>query len=205
MVSRPVSLRARLAKAGLDPDQAFPWLEEAGLTTDDDIDERLLSLVSRAADPQDALRCVADIATNQPGLLEQVRADDAWLQRVIAVGGTSQPLGDLLGRFEDAVEALRTLDGVDVDTTAAAVERAVLEGETPEQEAAGVAAIRRAATADIAGRDLTGVDDIEAVAGELANLAEAVLTGTLAALHQQHADGDPAARIAVIGMGKLGG
>jgi [glutamine synthetase] adenylyltransferase / [glutamine synthetase]-adenylyl-L-tyrosine phosphorylase len=206
VATRPQSLRARLAKAGLDPEQALPWLEEAGLTDDDDVDERLLACVSDAADPQDAVRCIADLASNQPELFAEVRAHETWLQRVVAVGGTSGPLGDLLGRHADAVLALRTLDGVDVDVTAAEVERAVLEAGSPDDEAAGVAAIRRAATADIAGRDLTGVDDVEAVGGELANLAEAVLTGTLAALHrQQVGDGGPAARIAVIGMGKLGG
>jgi [glutamine synthetase] adenylyltransferase / [glutamine synthetase]-adenylyl-L-tyrosine phosphorylase len=206
VASRPVSLRAQLAKAGLDPDQALPWLEEAGLAGDEGVDEHLLTLISDAADPQDALQCIAELATEDPRLLAQVRSDEAWLERVVAVGGTSRPLGDLMARHADAVLALRTLDGVDVSSTADAVERAVLEAESPEAEAAAVAAIRRAATADIAGRDLTGGDDLEAVAGELANLAEAVLTGTLAALHRQHVgDRDPAARIAVIGMGKLGG
>jgi [glutamine synthetase] adenylyltransferase / [glutamine synthetase]-adenylyl-L-tyrosine phosphorylase len=209
VASRPQSLRASLAKAGLDPDQALPWLEEADLAGDDGVDEQLLALLSGAADPLDALRCITDLGVHHPDLLGEVRADRAWLERVVAVGGTSRPLGELLGRHPDAVAALRTLDGVDVDATAAAVEDAVLAGDTPQEEAAGVAAIRRAATADIAGRDLTGVDDVEAVAGELANLAEAVLSGTLAALHHQHAEasgGDgPAARIAVIGMGKLGG
>jgi [glutamine synthetase] adenylyltransferase / [glutamine synthetase]-adenylyl-L-tyrosine phosphorylase len=206
VATRSLSLRARLAKAGLDPDQALPWLEESGLVDEDGVDERLLERISDAADPQDALRCIADLAGNHPDLFAEVRAQDTWLQRVVAVGGTSRPLGDLLGRHADAVLALRTLDGVDVDATAAAVERAVLAGTTDEEEAAGVAAIRRAATADIAGRDLTDVDDVEAVGGELANLAEAVLTGTLSALHRQHVGEDgPAARLAVIGMGKLGG
>ncbi|WP_052667891.1 bifunctional [glutamine synthetase] adenylyltransferase/[glutamine synthetase]-adenylyl-L-tyrosine phosphorylase [Nitriliruptor alkaliphilus] len=205
-MTRSVSLRARLAKAGLDADQALPWLEEAGLAWEGGVDEHLLGLVSTAADPQDALRCVAELAIHAPSLLDEVRADEAWLERVIAVGGTSRPLGDLLARYADAVYALRTLDGVDVSRTADAVEQAVLDAETPADEAAAVAAIRRAATADIAGRDLTRVDDVEAVARELANLAEAVLTGTLAALHRQHVgDGQPAARIGVIGMGKLGG
>jgi [glutamine synthetase] adenylyltransferase / [glutamine synthetase]-adenylyl-L-tyrosine phosphorylase len=205
-VTRNVSLRARLAKAGLDPDQALPWLEEAGLTAEGGVDEQLLDLVSTAADPQDALLCIAELATHAPDLLADVRADESWLARVVAVGGTSRPLGDLLARHAEAVEALRTLDGVEVASTAAAVEHAVLDAGTEAEEAAAVAAIRRAATADIAARDLTGVDDLEAVARELANLAEAVLTGTLAALHRQHVgDGDPAARIAVIGMGKLGG
>jgi glutamate-ammonia-ligase adenylyltransferase len=205
-VARPVSLRARLAKAGLDADQSLPWLEQAGLAGEDSVDEHLLELISGAAEPQDALLCVAELATHAPELFAEVRADDQWLERVIAVGGTSRPLGDLMARHADAVHALRTLDGVDVDRTAAEVERAVLGADTPEEEGAAVAAIRRAATADIAGRDLTGVDDVEAVAGELANLAEAVLSGTLAAIHRQHTgDRDPAARIAVIGMGKLGG
>jgi [glutamine synthetase] adenylyltransferase / [glutamine synthetase]-adenylyl-L-tyrosine phosphorylase len=206
VVARPSSLRARLAKAGLDPDRALPRLEEAGLVGDDDaVDEEMLALISEAAAPEDALQCLADLASADAELFADVRGDEAWIARVVAVAGTSRPLGDLLAQHGDAVRALRTLDGVDVDATARAVRDAVCADDDPHAQAAGIARIRRAATADIAARDLTGVDDVEAVAGELANLAEAVLTGALEAIHDLHADGEPSARIAVIGMGKLGG
>jgi [glutamine synthetase] adenylyltransferase / [glutamine synthetase]-adenylyl-L-tyrosine phosphorylase len=201
-----ISVRARLAAAGLDPDEALPRLREAGLVDQDDrADADLLALMSEAAGPEDALHAVCDLAVTQPERFERVRADAAWLTRVVTLAGVSRPLGDLLAQHADALESLRTLDGIVVETVADLVAEAVREPEDADQQAAGIAAIRRRATADIAARDLTAVTDVEEVAAELAGLAEAVLTGALRAVHEQEARGDPAARIAVIGMGKLGG
>jgi [glutamine synthetase] adenylyltransferase / [glutamine synthetase]-adenylyl-L-tyrosine phosphorylase len=203
---RRPSLQARLAAAGLEPGKATSELDEAGLLIDGELeDDELIALVSEAASPVDALRCVTQLATAQPERFATVRGDAAWLQRVISVGGVSRPLGELVGRFEDAVDALRTLDSVDVERTATAVAEAVAADDDPTAQAAGIAAIRRRATADIAARDLTGAAGLEEVAQELSNVADAVLEGTLRGVHQRHGDGDPAARIAVIGMGKLGG
>jgi [glutamine synthetase] adenylyltransferase / [glutamine synthetase]-adenylyl-L-tyrosine phosphorylase len=204
-VDRRRSLHARLAAAGLDPAMATGELERAGLLTDGEVDEELLRLLSVAADPNDALLAVSLLATEQPAAFAEVLAEPAWLERVVAVGGVSRPLGELVGRFPDAIEGLRSLDGVDVPALADEVAAAVAATTDPAGQAAAVAAIRRRTTADVAARDLTGVTDMEAVGHELAGLAEAVLTGTLRAVHDQAADGEPAARIAVIGMGKLGG
>ena len=201
-----LSLRARLATAGLDPDEAADQLAAAGLLTPDgDVAVGVLDRLSSAASPEDALSTLAALADTAPGLFDEVRADEAWFARVIAVAGTSRPLGDLLARHDEAVEGLRTLEGVDVAATAAAVRDAVTSATETADQAAAIAAIRRAATADIAGRDLTGVDDVAATAYELANLAEAVLTGALDGIHAQVAGDTPAVRIGVIGMGKLGG
>jgi [glutamine synthetase] adenylyltransferase / [glutamine synthetase]-adenylyl-L-tyrosine phosphorylase len=204
-VSRRPSLEVRLARAGLDGRRALEDLSVAGLVVDGEIDDAELELLSSAATPADAAAVLAALATSAPALLAQVRADHDWLARVVAVAGASRPLGDLLGRGTDAVHALADLDPVEVGPTAAAVEAAVRAAVDVASQAAGIASIRRRATADIAGRDLTGVLDVEGVARELADLAEAVLTGTLAAVHAELAGDVPAARIAVIGMGKLGG
>jgi [glutamine synthetase] adenylyltransferase / [glutamine synthetase]-adenylyl-L-tyrosine phosphorylase len=206
VVGRQVSVRARLAAAGLEADQALPRLREAGLVDEDDrADADLLALLSEAADPQGALLAVTELAQQQPEAFERVRADGAWLARVVTLAGVSRPLGDLLARYPDAVEALRTLDGVEVPTVADEVAEGVAAHADLDDQAAAVAGIRRRATADIAARDLTAVSDVDDVCRELAGLAEAVLTGTLRAVHQQLTDGQPRARIAVIGMGKLGG
>jgi len=204
-VSRRPSLEVRLARAGLDGDRAREDLATAGLIVDGDVGDAELELLSSAAAPADAAAVLGALAVSAPELLAQVRADHDWLARVIAVAGASRPLGDLLGRGTDAVHALADLDPVAVAPTAAAVEAAVRAGTDAASQAAGIASIRRQATADIAGRDLTGVLDVEGVARELADLAEAVLTGTLAAVHADIAGAAPSARIAVIGMGKLGG
>jgi len=207
MSSRRRSLRARLAAAGLDADATLRELDAAGLLEADGQDVRfgLLPLLSEAADPTDALRCVTAMAHEQPALLGRVGEEPEWLARLVAVAGASRPLGDLLARHPNAVAAVRTDDRVDIDRVARRVAEAVSSSDDPSTRAAAIAAIRRATTADIAARDLTGAADVEEVGNELAGLAEAVLRGTLAGVHAEIADGAPAARIAVIGMGKLGG
>ena len=204
MTRRP-SLEVRLARAGLDGERALDDLRTAGLVQDGEVDDADIELLGSAAAPADAAAVLASLATSSPELLARVRADGEWLARVVAVAGASRPLGELLGRGTDAVLALADLYPVEVEPTAAAVEVAVLGADDADAQAAGIASIRRRATADIAGRDLTGALDVEGVATELADLAQAVLTGTLAAVHAMHAGDTPSARIAVIGMGKLGG
>ena len=204
-MSRRPSLEVRLARAGLDSDRALEDLRVAGLVVDGDVDDSDIELLATAAAPTDAAAVLASLATSSPALLAQVRADREWLARVVAVAGASRPLGELLGQGTDAVLALADLYPVEVAPTAAAVEAAVIGADDVVAQAAGIASIRRRATADIAGRDLTGALDVEGVATELADLAQAVLTGTLAAVHAMHSGDAPNARIAVIGMGKLGG
>ncbi len=207
MSARRPSLRARLASAGLDVDRAVPELTEAGLLDPDTDDVRhgLLPMLSEAAGPEEAVSAVAALAREHPDVFAKVAGDADWLSRVVAVAGASRPLGDLLARYPDAVEAVRTDDGVDIDDVAERVEEALRSSDDPAEQAAGIAAIRRTATADIAARDLTGKAEVEEVARELAALADGVLLGTLTAVHEQVADGDPKAKLAVIGMGKLGG
>ncbi len=206
MVSRRVSLQARLAAAGLDAGRATQDLTAAELVDEDgEVRHGLLPLLSEAADPQDAVRCVTALAREHPALFGRVADEPSWLERLVAVAGASRPLGELLARHPDAVAAIRTEDGVDVDAVAAKVAEVVAGSEDPQAQAAGIAAIRRVNTADVAARDLTGAADVEVVGTELAGLAQGVLRGTLTAVHTQVADDAPAARIAVIGMGKLGG
>jgi [glutamine synthetase] adenylyltransferase / [glutamine synthetase]-adenylyl-L-tyrosine phosphorylase len=204
-VSRRPSLDVRLARVGLEGGRALEDLRRAGLLVADDITDDDLELLAAAAAPTDAAAALAALAASAPELLQRVRSDREWLTRVVAVAGASRPLGELLGRGTDAVLALADLYPVEVAATARAVEAAVLGAEEVAEQAAGIASIRRRATADIAGRDLTGALDVEGVARELADLAEAVLTGTLAGVHARLAGDARRARIAVIGMGKLGG
>ncbi|MDX1621265.1 MAG: bifunctional [glutamine synthetase] adenylyltransferase/[glutamine synthetase]-adenylyl-L-tyrosine phosphorylase, partial [Nitriliruptorales bacterium] len=201
---------AMLAIAGLDADAARRHLEDAELLPDDGDREEwaqlhtLLDAVSETAEPMDALIAVADLASHQPELFAAVVAEPPWLRRFAAVAGTSRPLGDLLARYEDATRAVGSLEPVDAGRVAADVEEAVTSHEARDERAAAIASIRRAATADIAARDLTGEADVAEVAAELSALAEGVLTGALAGL-QAASDDEQLARIAVIGMGKLGG
>ncbi len=204
-MSRRPSLEVRLARAGLDGEHVRGDLRTAGLLVDDELADDDVELLASGAEPSAAVAVLAALAASAPELLAQVRADRDWLSRVVAVAGASRPLGELLGRGTDAVLALADLAPIEVAPTAAAVEAAVRGATEVADQAAGIASIRRRATADIAGRDLTDALDVEGVARELADLAQAVLAGTLTAVHDELAQGRPAARIAVIGMGKLGG
>jgi glutamate-ammonia-ligase adenylyltransferase len=199
------ALRGRLARAGLDPDHGLALLADADLLGADGPDQGFLDALSEAAAPRDALASLASLARTDRELFEQVRATPDWFARVVAVAGASRPLGDLIGRYRDAADALRTLDSIEVATTADAVAAAVAGAGDLASQAAGIAQIRRRATADLAGRDLTGVAELEEVGAELARLAEGVLQGTLRAVQSRVTGDAPAARIAVIGMGKLGG
>lgn len=198
----------RLAALGLDPGPAIAHLEEADLWLPEDgraTDRELLERVADTTEPNDALRTVTALAGRHPDVFRQVRADAGWLTRFLAVAGTSPPLGELLVAHPDALLALADTDPIDVAGTATEVAEAVAAETTRDGRAAAIAAIRRRTTADIAARDLTGELTVEEVGGELAGLAEAVLDGTLTALHEQLGGSRPAARISVIGMGKLGG
>jgi glutamate-ammonia-ligase adenylyltransferase len=206
MATRSSTPRARIAAAGLDPERAVATLREGGLWSDEGpTDPELIPIVAEGADPDAALDVVATIAREHPDLWTRIRADDGWLRRLVAVGGTSRPLGDLLARVPDAAEGLERVWPIDPGEIAERVAQAVAAADSQTAQAEAVARIRRRATADVAARDLTGEADVASVAAELAALAEGVLTGTLAALHPQVADGEPSARIGVIGMGKLGG
>lgn len=200
---RPVaSIRGRLAAAGLDAARAERWLGDAGLL--DPFDTDLIAWLGSAANPDDALAAVCELATHHPQTWASTRANTELLQRVINVAGASRPLGDLLARFPDAIEALSQLDPLTIRGVADPIRVAVAATDDPHEQAANVARIRRRATARIAARDLTDDVDVQYVAAQLSIAAEGVLTGTLEALQAQH-DGEMAARIGVIGMGKLGG
>ena len=208
--ARPRRPHGVLARAGLDAERALPELVRAGLVDEQAQDVEpvadLLQVCSEAADPSAALLTLTGLRHEDPDGFDHVRSDVEWLRRVALVGGASRPLGDLLGRYPDAVTAVRRLDPVRHDLVADLVEQA-LERATGdvEERAAAIASIRRTATAHVAARDLTGDATLEEVADDLAALAQGVLEGTLRVEHRRLAGGTPQARLAVIGMGKLGG
>lgn len=204
-------VRGPLIRAGLDPRRAATELQRVGLVdleADRPLDgiTHLLDAISDAADPADAMMCLTGLADTDRALFDEVCADPAWMARVIAVGGASRPLGDLVARHADASRGLASSQPVTADRVAADVEDALGSSEpSPQARAAAITAIRRRNTAHIAARDLTGAATVDEVAAELSALAEGVLAGTLTVLHEERSQGSPRARLAVIGMGKLGG
>ncbi|HEX2027150.1 MAG TPA: bifunctional [glutamine synthetase] adenylyltransferase/[glutamine synthetase]-adenylyl-L-tyrosine phosphorylase [Nitriliruptorales bacterium] len=205
---RTATVEGALAASGLDPARAEVRLRELGLWADDGPGPDamdLVELVSDAASPEDALHVMAELAARQPERYAGMRADSAWCRRVVALAGASRPLGDLLARHADALDGLRDPGAVDAAEVARQVSAGLAAAEGRDARASAVAAIRRRTTAAIAARDLTGAVDVEEVGRDLARLAEGVLAGTVEALHAEIGGRTPAARLAIIGMGKLGG
>ncbi len=207
----PGRARNVLVRAGLDPRRARDEFGRAGLLSSPDVDPvtevgDLLEVLSLAADPDAALLTICGLAAAHPDRFAEVRADEDWLRRVVAVGGGSRPLGDLLTQDLGALEILHTPRPITVEEMSRLVEDAVAAcpGD-PDAQSAGATRVRRRATTNIAARDLLGEIAVETVAAELSALAEGVLRGTLAALHREIGGPAPAARILIVGMGKLGG
>ncbi|MBW3561632.1 MAG: bifunctional [glutamine synthetase] adenylyltransferase/[glutamine synthetase]-adenylyl-L-tyrosine phosphorylase [Actinobacteria bacterium] len=204
---RRATPEAQLAVAGLAPERAIGRLRDARLWDDEGPrpgTDDLLDRISSAAAPEDALEAVTSLAGEQPDLFGELRDEEAWLDRVISVAGASRPLGSLLAQDRPAVLALRDPRSVQVPAVADEV-RDVLADADDADGSAAVAAIRRRWTCVIAARDLAGDVPVDEVGEDLAHLAEGILAGATNHLIRIHGGGEPAATLAVVGMGKLGG
>ncbi|WP_461000603.1 bifunctional [glutamine synthetase] adenylyltransferase/[glutamine synthetase]-adenylyl-L-tyrosine phosphorylase [Streptomonospora sediminis] len=202
-----------MSDGGLDPDRHFDLIHELGAAPDPD--QALLGLsrlLESCADPAE--------------LLETLCADPDLRSRLTKVLGASVALTDHLVRHPDDWRELRGADaarapgpdelragmlhtvGADpnagtADGTAAPVAAARVSDPDGPAHALRVAYHRRVLR--LAGRDLTGAADLEAVGAELADLAAAVLDAALAIARAEDPDQAALCRLAVIGMGKCGG
>lgn len=162
---------------------------------------QLIDEIGETAAPLDALHVVADLAGHDPTAFAAVQHDPVWRARLLAVAGSSRPLGDFVVRHPEALAALRTVAPVDAGAVAAWVREAVGKHDEPGERAAAVARIRRTVTAVVAARDLTGAAELAEVTADLARLADGVVAGALDVLRHEH----PPVGFCVVGMGKLGG
>src|SRR5207249_8861015 len=132
-----------------------------------------------------AARALALLCERDGGLADRLAEDAALLERVVAVVGASRSLTRLLVTDEAAL-AVVAEPGRRTRCSAGSVDELV---RWKQRELLRIAV-----------RDLTGVDGLEAVGDALARLAE----DALAAAVRLAPDGG-GGRLAVIGMGKLGG
>ena len=201
--------RARQLLGGLAPAGRGPSAE-------------LLASLAGAADPDQAL---AGLVRMQPDaeLLAALDADAGLRDRLTAVLGASAALGDHLARHPAdwrllagtvpfpalsaselraellaAVGAAPALGDPDEPPVA---DRSSIGGRDPATELR-VAYRRR--LLQVAARDLTGADPLEAVMAELADLAVAALDAALAIARSELPAGATPGRLAVIAMGKCG-
>lgn len=215
--NRVSSTTGRLARLGFqDADRSAAALARLGPVADD-----LVHLVASAADPDQAVGYLADLAdrvADRDAMLEELAGDEGSAMRLLSVLGASSALGDhllrhpehwqdltdpALGSTRPAAFALRAqlLEAVGADHT----DDAPRSGR-PDTEAVDALRVEyRRLLLRLAARDLShgvGVDDI---AAELSDLAAGTLEAALAIARTRVGEHAAAARLAVIAMGKCGG
>lgn len=173
----------------------------------------LLDLLADTPDPDGGLlsyRKVSEALEDTPWYLRVLRDEGTVVERLAILLGTSRLVPDLLVRAPEVLQLLgdpaRLLGRTPADVATslrAAVRRQ--PGLNPAVTAAR--SLRRHELLRVACADLLGLLDVRAVCAALSSVWVAVLQGALAAaFRQRQAElGRTPARIAVIGMGRLGG
>jgi glutamate-ammonia-ligase adenylyltransferase len=232
--TRPASARGRLARYGLlDAGRAASLLGPDGLglwepdtqTPIDDPAAAVLTALSQTGDPDLALRSLDRVAgAAGPELVDALRGDRAFRDRLLGVLGASAALADDLAANPGTWRDLLTDGPVEYEPSTEGLRRELLAavggdpGATPTWGSGGARA--RGAGPDVvadlrtayrrrlillAARDVTGMQDVEAVAAELADLAGAAVAAALAMAAADLPDDAAPARLAVVGLGKCGG
>ncbi|MEH1011665.1 bifunctional [glutamine synthetase] adenylyltransferase/[glutamine synthetase]-adenylyl-L-tyrosine phosphorylase [Micromonospora sp. CPCC 206060] len=223
-MSRPTRAPARLARYGfgvsdgdggaraadlLGPTGLGLWRPETQEPTDEAAAE-LLTALSRAADPDLALRQLHRIVEAerrtapegaQSALLAALLADAGLRRRLVAVLGASSALGDHLVANPDQWTALSTSPDGSAPTADGTLEPTGVDGSA-------IPALRRAyrlALLRIAAADLTGGRVLEQSMAALSALADATLTAAYDIAVAELPAGTPTPRLAVVAMGKCGG
>jgi [glutamine synthetase] adenylyltransferase / [glutamine synthetase]-adenylyl-L-tyrosine phosphorylase len=174
----------------------------------------LLDELARSPDPDRGLlayRRVSEALAETPWYLRLLRDEGLVAQRLMRLLGTSALVPDLLVR---APEVLRLLaapvagqaDELQRDPAefAAALRATVARQHDLDGAAATARSLRRHELLRVACADLLGLLDVEAVCAALSAVWVAVLDATLEPVQRAAARPAPA-RLAVIGMGRLGG
>jgi [glutamine synthetase] adenylyltransferase / [glutamine synthetase]-adenylyl-L-tyrosine phosphorylase len=173
----------------------------------------LLEFLADTPDPDRGLaayRRVSEALDDTPWYLRLLRDEGAVAQRLMALLGTSRMVADLLVRAPEALKLLA--DPVAMagrDPAEVATSLRVTAGRQHDLGAAVTAAraLRRHELFRIASADLLGLLNIDAVCAALSSVWTAVLAAALdvalrVEIERRHAE---PTRIAVIGMGRLGG
>ncbi|MGV0835315.1 bifunctional [glutamine synthetase] adenylyltransferase/[glutamine synthetase]-adenylyl-L-tyrosine phosphorylase [Mycolicibacterium thermoresistibile] len=175
----------------------------------------LLEWLSNTPDPDGGLlayRRISEALTDHRWYLSTLRDEGAVAKRLMRVLGTSAYVPDLLMRAPEVIQSYA--DGPEgpklLDTDPESVARALIAsaGRYPDPVRAIAAArtLRRRELARIASADLLGMLEVTAVCKALTSVWVAVLQAALdAVIRANTPEGGAPARIAVIGMGRLGG
>ncbi len=173
----------------------------------------LLDFLADTPDPDRGLaayRRVSEALDETPWYLRLLRDEGAVAQRLMALLGTSRMVVDLLVRAPEALRLLADPDemaGRDPAEVAASLHTTACRYHDPGAAVTAARALRRLELFRIACADLLGLLDVDAVCGALSSVWTAVLAAALDVVLRAETDlrqAEPA-RIAVIGMGRLGG
>ncbi|WP_214369203.1 bifunctional [glutamine synthetase] adenylyltransferase/[glutamine synthetase]-adenylyl-L-tyrosine phosphorylase [Pseudonocardia sp. H11422] len=176
----------------------------------------LLEELADSPDPDRGLlayRRVSEALANTPWYLRLLRDEGAVAQRLMRLLGTSALVPDLLVRAPEVLRMLASPVAGQADELTrdpAEVAASLRTTVARQPDAAGAAAtarsLRRHELLRVACADLLGLMPVERVCEALSSVWVAVLQATLESAQKALAGQGPApARIAVIGMGRLGG
>ncbi|WP_130796229.1 bifunctional [glutamine synthetase] adenylyltransferase/[glutamine synthetase]-adenylyl-L-tyrosine phosphorylase [Streptomyces otsuchiensis] len=189
-----------------DPAAAVKLLDSAPLRPPGS-DGTLLDGLGATADPDLALRSLVRLAENQPEeadrtlLLETLNASKPLRDRLLAVLGASEALGDHLAAHPDEWRVLAAFDTADLYPGLPDFEAALAGADDRDRLRLGY----RRALLMIAARDLSGSSGFTETAAELADLATATLRAALRIASAEEPADAERCRLAVIAMGKTGG
>ncbi|SEH75105.1 glutamate-ammonia-ligase adenylyltransferase [Mycolicibacterium rutilum] len=175
----------------------------------------LLNWLSDTPDPDAGLlsyRRISDALSEQRWYLATLRDESAVAKRLMRVLGTSAYVPDLLMRAPEVIQAYadgpngpKLLDS-EPDGVARALVASAGRHADPQRAIAAARTLRRRELARIASADLLGMLEVTEVCRALTSVWVAVLQAALeAVIRANTTDRGPLAKIAVIGMGRLGG
>jgi [glutamine synthetase] adenylyltransferase / [glutamine synthetase]-adenylyl-L-tyrosine phosphorylase len=173
----------------------------------------LLDLLADTPDPDGGLlayRKVSEALEQTPWYLRVLRDEGAVVERLAFLLGTSKLVPDLLVRAPEVLQLLGdpgALAGRDPAEVARSLRATVRRQPGLKIAVAAARSLRRHEMLRVAAADLLGLLDVRAVCEALSSVWVAVLQGALAAaLRSKNRERDaPPAKLAVIGMGRLGG
>ncbi|HEY4022834.1 MAG TPA: bifunctional [glutamine synthetase] adenylyltransferase/[glutamine synthetase]-adenylyl-L-tyrosine phosphorylase [Pseudonocardiaceae bacterium] len=171
----------------------------------------LLGLLADTPDPDGGLlayRRLSEALATTPWYLRLLRDEGAVVERLAKLLGTSKLIPDLMVRAPETLQLLAKPDELGAKEPAPAETLLATVGRHPDVRGAVAAArsLRRHELSRVASADVLGMLDVPTVCTALTSVAGSVLSAALAAvLRAKAVEGAAPGRLAVIGMGRLGG
>jgi len=170
---------------------------------------RIQLLLAAAPDPDEALHFLEQLRHDTPAAFDRISSSPAALRHLIATFSYSRFLSDAVLRRPEWL--LQAADAGELPRALAVEEfaerLALFEPGEAQPTAVRLARFRRRQLLRIMLRDVTGLAALPEIAGEISNLADAILDFAYREVRRQLAarHGEPACGFAVIALGKLGG